>query len=160
MSLTIALRMLGYDALHWPRSMTDLEAHDAVTDITVSCRFRELDQKYPGAKFIYTVRDEASWITSCKGHWKRLERLRGKPAITLFAEEAEIALYKTLAFNKMKLLRAYRRHHASVMEYFRNRPDDFLVLNIIEGDGWDQLCGFLKKPVPSVEFPHRNYKSG
>jgi len=140
--------------------MMQIDAHEAVTDITVSCRFKELDEKYPGGKFIYTVRDEASWIRSCRDHWKRIERFRGTPAIPFFAEQAELALYQTLVFDEMKLLRAYREHHASVMGYFNDRPNDLLILNIIEGDGWDQLCGFLKKPVPPVEFPHKNYKSG
>jgi hypothetical protein len=160
MSLTVALRMLGYDAIHWPRSMAELEAHDAVTDITVSCRFKELDKKYPGSKFIYTIRDEASWIISCKGHWRRIERIRETPSIPSFAEQAELALYKTLKFNEIELLKAYREHHTSVMEYFKDRPADLLVLNITEEDGWDRLCSFLKKPVPPVEFPHLHFKSG
>ena len=34
--------------------------------------------------------------------------------------------------------------------------DRLLVLNIIEGDGWDQLCEFLDRPIPDVPFPARN----
>jgi len=43
-------------------------------------------------------------------------------------------------------MKAYRRHHESVVEYFNDRPRDLLVLNIIEGEGWDKLCRFLKSP--------------
>jgi hypothetical protein len=31
-----------------------------------------------------------------------------------------------------------------------------LVMNIIEGDGWDKLCPFLGTKIPSLPFPHEN----
>ena len=43
-----------------------------------------------------------------------------------------------------------------VKEYFRNRPDDLLVMNICGGEGWEVLCLFLNKPIPSVPFPKLN----
>jgi hypothetical protein len=161
-SLARALRTLGFDAHHWPTSMHELENHQAVTDITVSCRFKELDRSHPASLFIYTVRDRPSWLKSCKGHWSRLNKIRGTSKLLPFAERAEIALYGTLQYNESILIEAYERHDKSVMEYFKQRPDDLLVLDIIGGQGWDALCGFLSRPVPSVKFPHANpgYRSG
>ena len=44
------------------------------------------------------------------------------------------------------------------MEYFKNRPQDFLNLDIIGGEGWEKLCEFLGKPIPDVPFPRKRVK--
>jgi hypothetical protein len=41
-----------------------------------------------------------------------------------------------------------------VKEYFRDRPDDLLVMNICAGEGWEKLCPFLGLAIPKVKFPH------
>jgi len=81
-SLTAALHLLGWDTVHYPvdRAALDamvrgdvgfphLERYDGMTDITVSPYFEDLDHAYPGSKFVLTVRDEESWLKSCKNHW-------------------------------------------------------------------------------------------
>jgi len=153
-SLTNALKILGYDTCHWPRSMEELEKHEAVTDITVSCRFDELDRKYPNSKFIYTVRDMETWLRSCEKHWSRLKHLRGTNKIPPFAEHAEIKIYGTLDFNRQKLESAYMRHHNYVMNYFKERQEDLLIVNLTSGEGWEKICKFLGKPIPSAHFPY------
>ena len=41
--------------------------------------------------------------------------------------------------------------------YFsKNRPNDLLVMNICDGEGWEVLCPFLNKPIPNVIFPKKN----
>jgi hypothetical protein len=50
----------------------------------------------------------------------------------------------------------YERHNKEVLEYFKDRSDDLLVLRLAEGDGWKQLCQFLQKDVPNSDFPHEN----
>jgi hypothetical protein len=34
------------------------------------------------------------------------------------------------------------RHDREVMEYFKNREEDLLVLDIAAGEGWEKLCPF------------------
>jgi len=153
-SLNKALAILGYDACHWPCSMAELERHEAVTDITVTCRFEDLDRKYPGSKFIYTIRDLDPWLRSCEKHWARLKTLRGTGKIPPFAEDAEIKLYGTLAFSREQLTASYKRHDSIVMSYFEGRERDLLTLDITSGEGWEDLCAFLGKPIPKVPFPN------
>ena len=57
--------------------------------------------------------------------------------------------------NKAIFIERYEKHNRDVDEYFRNRPDDLLVLDISR-HGWTELCSFLDKPVPNVRFPHVN----
>lgn len=153
-SLARALRVLGYDVLHWPCSMREVVGHQAVTDITVACRFRELDHNFPGSRFVYTVRDIDSWLVSYRAHWESNKPRRGTPAMPPFSEEAELALYRTLEFDEQRLISAYRKHEENVIKHFEGRPQDLLILNITAGDGWDKLCPFLGKRSPRVPFPH------
>jgi hypothetical protein len=48
----------------------------------------------------------------------------------------------------------YESHNKNVIEYFRDRPDDLLILDLASGDGWEQMCPFLGKSVLDVPFPH------
>jgi hypothetical protein len=158
-SLTEALRILGFDSYHWPLSSKELARHEALTDITVSCRFRELDRSFSGSKFIYTIRDRPSWLRSCRAHWEYLEKQREALALPAFAIEAELALFGTLNFNEQVFRAAYRRHHESVMAHFRYRQRDMLVINIVAGEGWGKLCQFLGKPIPAMKFPRANARA-
>lgn len=114
---------------------------------------------FPGSKFIYTVRDHVSWLESCKIHWAKIKTMRTESKIPGFAEEAELSLYGTLEFEPDKLSTAYYRHHDSVLEYFKNRQTDLLVLNIVGGEGWEKLCPFLGKHIPLVKFPCMNTRA-
>ena len=42
------------------------------------------------------------------------------------------------------------------MAYFENKPGKLLVLNLDTGIGWNALCAFLGKRMPSAPFPHKN----
>ena len=79
-SLNQALIMLGIPAKHWPHDretyhelangvyrLSILEKYDAVTDVTLAPFYAQLDQEYPGSKFILTVlplRQTEGFLTS------------------------------------------------------------------------------------------------
>ena len=65
-------------------------------------------------------------------------------------------LYGTNSFDIEKFKKGYIRHYNTAKNYFENRAEDFLIINIIEGEGWEKLCPFLKKKIPNKEFPHLN----
>ena len=108
--------------------------------------YKELDARFPGSKFILTVRDEAAWIKSVVNHFdhtpsKMLEFVYGVP-------------YP--AGNEELFLLTYRNHNADVQAYFKERPNDLLVIDLEEGNNWEKICSFLNIPVPGVAFPHEN----
>jgi hypothetical protein len=54
-------------------------------------------------------------------------------------------------------LEAYRAHNAAVRAHFANSPPGrFLELDLVQRPRWDELCGFLGRPVPPVPLPHAN----
>jgi len=75
-------------------------------------------------------------------------------------ESQRVAIYGTTQRNnRAHLGYLYDRHHEHVEQYFKNRADDLLVMNIFDGDGWDVLYPFLGKPIPDVPFPCKQSKT-
>ena len=158
-SLANALRVLGY-RVTGPNGVYDeeiasrvqemawalVEQYDAFQDNPWPLLYQELDQRYPGSKFILTIRPTDRWIGSVARHFggattpmREWIYGNGDPA---GIEDVYVARYE--------------QHNAEVMEYFEGRPDDLLVMRLTDGDAWPELCGFLGVDVPSVEFPLSN----
>ena len=120
--------------------------------------FRRLDRAYPGSRFVLTVRDEESWLTSKRRYADR--ELAKWDTYSPEHRDRKRALreeiYGSFEFDPVRWLDAYREHRDSVRRYFAHRPDDLLVLDIPGGDGWEPLCSFLGADVPEEAFPRRN----
>ncbi|MEI7801243.1 MAG: sulfotransferase family protein [Bacteroidota bacterium] len=121
---------------------------DAVADNPWPKIYKELDAAIPGCKFILTLRDEESWFKSVSNH---IGDLRNPMHEWLYGKGKGVPKY-----NKEDVMKVYRDHIIELKEYFKNRTDDFLILDFSKGDGWEKLCGFLKKPIPTFPFPHAN----
>jgi len=151
-SLSRALEVLGYSCVHFPRNDRAIAAHDASTDAPVAEIFEELDRRFPGSKFIYTVRDRERWLRSCERYYAVRQRRPDELAVRL-----RRAFYGTVEFDAELFAAGYERHEQRVLDYFAGRPDDLLVLDLTGADaGWEKLCGFLGREVPSVDFPLAN----
>jgi hypothetical protein len=168
-SLDHALRLLGFDSAHWldgkwavailremrakGRSET-LERHYALCDLPIAILFKELDRAYPGSKFILTVRDEVDWLVSTRDHWS-YEHNKFRPDWDKWpaANIIHRATYGQTHFDASVMLARYRQHNAEVREYFRNRPDDLLVMDMSRGAGWKELCPFVERPIPTSDYP-------
>ncbi len=164
-SLARALEVLGYRVkdclgvseyvhgdLYSSVDMQVLQTYDAFTDTPMPSFFRELDQELPGSKFILTVRQTDGWLASCKKQFNQKQAEKQSDA----QNKLFVDLYGTPAFDVEKFLAGYDRFTEQVIDYFKDRPDDLLVLNVTAGQGWDELCAFLNKPVPDLPFPKSN----
>lgn len=167
-SLHAALQMLGFESSHWPsggwaRKVYDemcgtglsptLEGSYAASDLPISILYEELDRAYPGSKFILTLRDEVDWLRSVRDHFTDKNPHRWEWNVYPFSNRMHKAVYGRKDFEAVTFLQRYRRHNAEVIEYFRNRPKDLLVMQ--EPHDWPALCRFLGRPVPSVEYPRK-----
>lgn len=148
-TLHYAMRKLGYSAKHGIENIYDVERTDFVNDVSVAWRFKLLDQMFPKSKFIFTTRYLEGWLKSAESY---MERVR---TITLNNREHLLAMFGCARFDEKKYRIAYYRHHAEVYEHFEHRENDILEMNIIAGDGWEELCGFLGKEIPDTPFPHK-----
>jgi hypothetical protein len=53
-------------------------------------------------------------------------------------------------------VKRYESHCESVVHYFRNRPDDLLVLNLGQHGAMATLAGFLGVEGKTTSMPHLN----
>ena len=58
--------------------------------------------------------------------------------------------------NKENAINIYSNHNKEVINYFKDRPQDLLILDFTKGDNWEKLCGFLGRSLPAKPFPHYN----
>ncbi len=163
-SLASALAVLGYRVKDYmgiehytPGSVPDeclavIDAHDALTDTPIPSFFRALDKLYPGSKFILTVRDRAAWLRSCRKQFTQAHADKQNEA----HRQLFMDLYGCVIFDEQKFSFGYERHLKSVLEYFKDRPNDLLVLDVAAGEGWEKLFAFLGKPIPDQPFPKAN----
>lgn len=150
-SLTKALELLGYEIIHAPRPHFLPELYDVIkevdgaTDLPIAFQYKELDKLFPNSKFILTTRSLESWLKSCWEYPILYRRSRRFPESNL-----GVLMYG----RKFNFRHTYIRHHKQVIKYFKDR--DLLIMNLPEGDGWNELCSFLGKEIPNIPFPHLN----
>lgn len=159
-SLASALNILGLKAAHWhyTRTMFDyidddiiiycdkFSGYDAFADTPIARIYKQLDERFPGSKFILTTRDEARWLESFRNQFEK-----GLPA--KFDAKLHMDLYGTDSYDHDLCLAAFKNHTNNVKQYFKDREDDLLVINVTEGNGWEKLCPFLGMPMPEEDFP-------
>lgn len=172
-SLTHALQMLGWDCSHYPidedtytelangqYDLTLLKYHDGLTDITCAPYYQQFDKQYPGSKFVLTVRDKESWLNSCRNHWFN------RPAFGeaedpdqevhfLMRQLLRAAVYGCYTYVPERFSWVYDKHVAEVKDYFKDRPEDLLIIDVCSGEGFAQLAPFLGAAIPAEPFPHK-----
>jgi hypothetical protein len=159
-TLKMCFRILGYSHKGYDRDLFgDLEKallvarrYDTFQDLPWYVYYEELDRRFPGSKFVLTVRDSKRWVRSYRNALSR----QGPPSQR--RNEMRRKLYG-LPFPDVtddQLMERVEQHTSDVERYFADRPEDLLVVDWEKGDGWEQLCAFLDRPVPSQPFPHAN----
>jgi hypothetical protein len=168
-SLAAAFQMMGYSVCRRLGMLQDLiqdknvlelirnnhyneifkasSSYDAFCDNPWPLFYKELDEYYPNSKFILTIREEHSWLNSVLQYFKNSET---KIREIIYGEASPIG-------NKELYLSRYRKHNADVIEHFKSRPKDLLIIDIEkEENQWTTLCYFLGKEIPNQVFPHQN----
>lgn len=169
-SLHHAFGILGLKSAHWQtapwakhvwREVTQngrsptLERFYCACDLPIPLIYQQLDRAYPGSKFILTIRDEWKWLKSVANHWNpERNPFRHQWDSDVFTHRVHNLLYGRRDFDPTTMLNRYRQHNAEVLEYFRGRENDLLVMDIDAGHSWPELCRFLNVPVPNEPYPH------
>lgn len=156
-SVVYALKKLGYRVKHYPdlfKIEEYAENFDVLGESVVIYKYKELDKKYPNAKFILTTRDLDDWLGACE--WKFSKARRGNVPVCEQQYIIRNFLYGCMWFDKDKFTNAYNKHLTDVNSYFKGR-DDLLIMNVFKGDGYKKISEFLGEDVnPILIFPHEN----
>lgn len=122
--------------------------YDSFEDWPWPLIYREIDEAFPGTKFILTRRkDPQTWFDSLCRHAERIGPTDYRESIYGHAMPHG---------HREEYIAFYERHNEAVRAYFRDRPDDFLEVCWEQGDGWDELSSFLGLQRPDLPFPHAN----
>lgn len=136
--------------------------------------YQALDQSFPKAKFILTIRDsDSQWFNSLlnfhrikysdgfrKPTWKDLKnanyRFKGyasevrKKVFGIFEDEDP--------YSEEILKHYYNTHNSSIIDYFKNKTN-LLIINVAEENSYKKLCDFLEKEPLYETFPWENKTS-
>jgi hypothetical protein len=158
-SLGKALRALDYrvkgpfgvklhniEQIAFQRACHFVPMYDAFQDNPWPLLYRELDAEFPDSKFILMQRDPDSWLKSSVKHFGKEETPMRRWIYGVGSPQGNEDIYLT----------RYNTHNQDVIEYFRGRSDDLLIMDLSKGDGWDKLCPFLGAVIPEQDFPHIN----
>jgi hypothetical protein len=111
--------------------------------------YRELDQMFPGSKFILTVREnEKIWLESMKNHSMRTHPTKHCRKLAYG--------YNFPHKHEQQYMEFYKKHNDRVRAHFKDRDSDFVELCWEKGDGFEKLCSFLECDVPDMCLPHAN----
>jgi hypothetical protein len=135
----------SYDNGEIEKLMVYADSFESFEDYPWCMLYREFDSRYPGSKFIYTVRkDVETWLESRRIH--------------SFVKDHEFYSRNDKAFI-VELTGLYVRHDKAVRDYFKSRPNDLIEICWERGDGWEKLAPFLGRPTPEIGIPHLNQSS-
>lgn len=136
--------------------------------------YKYLDVAYPGSKFILTVRDSPlQWYDSVL---KFESKVFGKGKVptkadlqnTKYVWQGWVWQCRKLLLGgapddnpycKEAMIKSYVENNQAVIDYFRDRPDDLIVINVSENEGYKKLMKFLKIKSPFTRFPWKNKTS-
>jgi hypothetical protein len=133
--------------------------------------FAELDKAFPDSKFLLTVRNSSDeWFESLvRFHTKKFSSDPDRPPNE---EDLANALYRFKGFmlrqtknrgylegglyNPVTYKECYQTHNKQVEEYFSQRPNDFLKINVGVKEDFQRLCDFLHVKTNITGFPWKN----
>ena len=145
---------------------------DAFQDIPFSNDFTYeiLDYAFPDSKFILTIRkSKDEWFESMKRFHTKLIGKERLPTVEDL--KAHPYRYKGWMWENVQLKYGiderslydyniytdqYERHNQAVIEYFKYRPGDLLVLNLSDDDAMKNLHEFLGFKYDGSAMPHLN----
>jgi hypothetical protein len=123
--------------------------YDAFQDHPWPIIYKPFDKKFPNSKFIFSERDVDEWYKSALKHFQTestlmREYIYGKGN---GCPQGNEKIYKEV----------YLQHSRDVLQYFRNRPTDFLYLNDMSDRSAQKIGKFLGyTSYADLEMPHKN----
>jgi hypothetical protein len=139
------------------------------TPFSLPNTWKYLEKAYPDARFILTVRDSTEqWFGSLVaykelkfgGQLPDVDRLKS----TVYnwkgwywdVHVAQHGPDESDIWNPQMWMSLYEKHNQDIIEYFRQKPEKLLVLNLRDSDAFEQFTRFLAVKTSMTGFPHLN----
>jgi hypothetical protein len=120
--------------------MKSLDICGLVRDYTLD-EIRAIEAAYPDSTFILNKRASAIWYASFVRYFDSLKGEHPQSAHT----------------NKGHYVTAYyEKYNTDIGVHFNGRAWKLFTLTLDGSHTWQGICAYLRKPIPSVSFPHEN----
>ena len=170
----------GLSAIHWPPTGVDgvdyqqkiagreddlafvtetldpvFRTVDAASDLPVPVLYRELEARYPQARFLAVRRKPEDWVRSVRRH------LGDRP----LAPFAKVLYHRYLATHPDRLcdvsdgdlLEMHREHHRAISQHFAGKAN-FALFDLEEPQLGERICAFLG--LEPIELPYVDGERG
>lgn len=161
-SISVALLDYGFKVAHTAYTKRAFELADVISDAPCFTDYKELDQLFPGSKFVYLDRSLEKWIPSIQMLIKKmLPELKPRigylnPVLKRSFNTTFAALTAKDPLSATHLEDCYENHQQEVFDYFSGR-NDLLTIDISDKGSLKELLSFLGFNTSNVgEFPHLN----
>ena len=136
------------------------EGYGSAVDWPTAAFFGELGKAYPEAKFILSLRSPESWADSFSETIYAFcaARDQAPPHMQPWASWAIGVIEKSgfpAGLDRSALAAAFTAHNEAVKAAIPAK--NLLVYEVTQG--WEPLCAFVGKPVPSEAFPRTNNRA-
>lgn len=132
--------------------------------------YKHLDAAFPESKFILSIRSNSDeWYRSIVRYHKKIFGKEGSiPTVQDLRQAKYVSrgfMYNVVKihgtpdcdpYNKSIMTEHYERYNREVIEYFRERPGDLLVINLGAPGAYARFVDFLGVDSPFEDFPWVN----
>ena len=179
-SLTQALHILGYNALHigshnfmetlikfsnnleFGKGILDgIDEYDCYLDYPIyePTIFSHIVMEYPDAKYISLTKNLDDYVDSAL-RAKIRDIKNGNKNTWNWLGVGDEEVFKNYPDHQREWVKGRTNFkHKSNLKHLSNfgNTKNILHMNICDdGDGWKKLCKFLNKEIPNIDFPHIN----
>jgi len=148
---SVCLSMLeqGFKTAHNAYTQDAFSQAQVLADTPIFCDYQKLDKHFPNSKFIYLTRSPEKWLPSIKQLLQRmivnLQRSDGgfNPHLKRCYKEVFSPLSEESLNSDEFLLSCYNRHQQGITEYFQNRTQDLLTIDVSDENSYASVLAFL-----------------
>lgn len=161
-SVCLASLGLGFKTAHNAYTQYAFSEAQVLADTPVFCDYQSLDKHFPNSKFIYLTRQSSLWLPSIKQLLQRmmvnLQRTDG--GFNPHLKRCYSQVFSPLTVHNIEqdefLLSCYQRHQQGVFDYFNQRKQDLLTLDVSDENSYQALLTFLK--VEQLDESKKGFK--
>ena len=148
-SVCLAMLGLGYKTAHNAYTQHTFSEAQVLADTPIFCDYQQLDRQFPNSKFIYLTREMKYWLPSIKQLLQRMivNLQRNDGGFNPHLKRCYHDVFSPLTSDNIEqdtfLSHCYQRHQQGVLQYFQNRHNDLLTIDVSKPQSYAQLLAFL-----------------
>lgn len=148
-SVCLALLGLDFKTAHNAYTQHSFIEAQVLADTPIFCDYQTLDKHFPNSKFIYLTREPSLWLPSIKQLLQRMivNLQRSDGGFNPHLKRCYSEVFSPLTVGNIEqdefLLSCYQRHQQGVFDYFSQRDQDLLTIDVSDEHSYQALLNFL-----------------